>query len=153
MKRSYINLLTVLLILVESIFVFLTVNEKYVFVNATLQDKYVIVMIIFYMASVVGTGIYWIGLHPSLEYKRSMKEHYEEVYQFQSFNFMYTYHFLAFAIISFVFNDWPWVIMGIALFATWNYVRVKQNSYAEEHDLEVAKQQARHKPTVVLNND
>jgi len=152
MKRSYINLITVLLIFVECVFTFLSLNEKYVYINSTLQDKYVILMIIFYMGSVIASGIYWVGFHPSIEYKRSMKEHYEKVFKFQSFNCIYTYHFLAFTIISFALNDWPWVIMGLALFVLWNYVRVKQNTYAEEYNLEVAKQNARHKPTVVLDD-
>lgn len=151
MKHSYINLITVLLILVEFLFTFITLNEKYVYINSTLQDKYVILMIVFYIGFTVASFIYWIG-HPSREYISLIKEHYKKVFKFKSFNFIYTYHFLAFAIISFALNSWPWVIIGLALFAFWNYVRVKQNTYAEEYELDVAKENARHKPTVVLDD-
>lgn len=151
MKRSYINLITVILIFIEIIFAFYSLNEMYVYINQTLQTKYVVVMIIAYMASSVFTMGYWIH-YPELDSTRKIDLHLSEVYKYESFNFIYTYHFIVFAALCFFCNNWPFLIMSVIMFAVWNYVRVSQNERADAHNLEVAKENAKKKPTVVLND-
>lgn len=152
MKRSSFVGLTLSLIGIEIAYSIAHLNNIHHFFSGALQDKYFILFVLSYIGTVMFSAGYFVFSMPSFEYKRSMKEHFDTVYGRKSFNFLYSYHFLVFAAVSFYGDAWPYFIMGTALWVFWNWVRHKQNTYADEYELERKKEEAKHKPTVVLDS-
>jgi hypothetical protein len=77
------------------------------------------------------------------------KYSYYEAFGTEPVNFMFTYHFLLFAVLCFYVSAWPWCIMGCIMFWAHNYIhRDNQNNYALEYAIEEAKIAAR-KPVVL----
>ncbi len=151
MKRSTLLSITLSLMTVEIAYTVAHLNEMYQFMNGVLQSKYYALFAISYVGFCLFSAWYFTFSVPALEYKRNMVAHFEDVYGKERFSFIYTYHFLAFAIASFYMSAWPYFIMSVGLWLFWTWVRTKQNDYADEYELERKKEEAKQKPTVVLD--
>lgn len=151
MKRSTFLGITLALIAVEIAYTTASLNETYQFMNGVLQNKYYALFSISYIGFVLFSGWFFTFSVPTLEYKRQVHGYFEEVFGQEKYSFLYTYHFLAFAVATFYLSAWPYFIMSTVMWLFWTWVRAKQNDYAEEYELERKKEEAKHKPTVVLD--
>lgn len=149
MKRSNMVLGTSLLAITELIMLGVMFNEKFRFIESTLEFKYQLVCFITYVCS---TGISFIHLVMNYDdHSSTKKENYLKTFGKEHVNFMFTYHFLIFAVLCFYLNAWLWCIMGCLMFWIHNYIhRDNQNNYSLMYAIEEANISAR--APVVLNN-
>ncbi len=151
MKRSNIVLFTSLAAVVELIVLGVEFNDKFRFVNSTLELKYWLVCTIMYVSSTI-LSVFHLVIHAD-DSERTKKQNYLEAFGTEHVGFMFTYHFLIFAVLCFYVSAWPWCIMGCVMFWVHNYVhRDNQNNYALEYAIEEAKIAAR-KPVVLDRSD
>ena len=147
MKRSTFFTITLVLICIEILYTFYNMNNLYHFVDFTIQRKYRVLSKVLYSLFIIVSLIYFVNQPEGKSFK---KEHYDNVFGRKKFNIIYSYHFLIFAVVSFVASAWPWFAMGSLMFILWNWIRVKQNDYADVYELELAKENAKRKTTVTL---
>lgn len=152
MKRSTLGYISLALFAVEVSVAVSSLNDIYKFLNGVLQAKYYALFAISYVGFSLFSLWYFTFSVPKLEYKRSVKEHFQGIYGEKKFSIIYTLHFLLFAVASFYTDAWPYFIMSVGLWIFWTWVRSKQNSYADEYELIRKKEEAKHKPTVVLDS-
>ncbi|AFC21938.1 membrane protein [Cronobacter phage vB_CsaM_GAP32] len=152
MKRSTFAGITFVLVLIEIVYAIAQLNEMHHWFNGVLQQKYYVLCLILYIAFVVSSFCYFMFSVPELQYKRSIHIHFGEIYGEKHFNLLYSYHFLAFAAVCFYVDSWHYFFMSVGAWVLWNWVRTKQNSFADEYQLERKKEEAKKKTTVVLDD-
>lgn len=151
MKRSNILLFTSLAAIVELIVIGVEFNEKFRFFNSTLEFKYWITCVILYVGATSISVFHQVTICDDGE--NTKKHNYYKAFGTEHVSFLYTYHFLLFAVLSFYVSAWPWCIMGCIMFWVHNYIhRDNQNKYALEYAIEEAKIAAR-KPVVLNSSD
>lgn len=151
MKRSNIVLFTSLAAVVELIVLGVEFNDKFRFVNSTLELKYWLVCTIMYVGATI-LSVFHLVTHAD-DSERTKKQNYLEAFGTEYVSFLFTYHFLLFAVLCFYVSAWPWCIMGCIMFWVHNYVhRDNQNNYALEYAIEEAKIAAR-KPVILNSSD
>lgn len=151
MKRSNIVLFTSIAAIIEAIIICTVANETYRFTNSTLGFKYKALCVIMYIFAVIVSV--WHLINITDESDHSKKKLYLKAFGENHVNFLFTYHFLLFAIAMFYFSEWTWCVMGCIMFWVHNYIhRDNQNKYALEYAIEEAKIAAR-KPVVLDRSD
>ena len=151
MKRSNIVMFTSLAAIVELIVLGVEFNEKFRFLNSTLEFKYWLVCTILYVGATVLSVFHLVTIAD--DGPNTKRKKYLEAFGQERVGFLFTYHFLLFAVLCFYVSAWPWCIMGCLMFWVHNYVhRDNQNKYALEYEIEEAKIQAR-KPVVLNSSD
>lgn len=152
MKRSMFVYITLALLSIEIAYSIAHLNETHHFFNAVLQDKYYALFAVSYVGFMLLSFWYFVFDMPQFHYKRSMREHFDERYGKERFSIFYTLHFFIFAAVTFYSSAWPYFIMSTISWVYWTWVRSKQNDYADEYELERKKEEAKRKPTVVLDS-
>ncbi len=145
MKKSSFAMFTCFMILVEVVYSVYAVNTELHFWKLTLQDKYVTLLWILYAGCVVWLCI-GLCIIPDIESsEKNKREEYLKLFGKTSYNFVYTYHHVAFAGACFVGSSYVFLIPSVVAFIVYNLVRARQNGYAENYELEAKKEQAKGK--------
>ncbi len=151
MNRSNIVLFTSLAAIIELIVLGVEFNDKFRFINSTLEFKYWLMCTIMYVGATV-ISVFHLIYHCDAG-EGTIKRKYLEAFGTEHVGFMFTYHFLLFAMLCFYLSAWPWCIMGCIMFWVHNYVhRDNQNTYALDYAIEEAKIAAR-KPVILDRSD
>lgn len=153
MKRSTFIGLTLFLITIEISYSIASLNEMYKFLNGVLQLKYYILFLISYVGMILFSAWYFIFGLPEIYRSTYMKEHFLKIYGKKKYNILYTLHFISFSCMAFYLNSWHYFCMSLGLWIFWSWIRNKQNNYAEKYEIESLKEEAKNKPTVILDNN
>ncbi|SOK58765.1 hypothetical protein [Yersinia phage fHe-Yen9-04] len=144
MKRSNINITILIIVMVEIFLSLIKVNDTYHFVNYSVTNKYIMLLSGTYVLFNIISSFMFFNISND---KKTMLH----VYGYNKFSRLYTYHFLIFSFVMFHLESWEFCLMGISLFLMWNYERNKHSEYINKHNIEVLKEEAKHKPVVTLD--